>query len=67
MIKPGIGETTRVLLRRVPWQVLIDERYQDDRQLRHLIKLAQEKEVEIEYTSLNNYKCMGIIKKMKDI
>jgi hypothetical protein len=23
--------------------------------------------VEIEYTSLNNYKCMGIIKKMKDI
>ena len=67
LIKPGIGETTRVLLRRVPWKVLIDERYKDDRQLRHIIKLAQEKKVEIEYTSLNNYKCMGIIKKMKDI
>ena len=27
LIKPGIGETTRVLLRRIPWKVLIDERY----------------------------------------
>ena len=23
LVKPGIGETTRVLLRRVPWKVLI--------------------------------------------
>ena len=67
LIKPGIGETTRVLLRRVPWKVLIDERYRDDKELRHIIKLAKEKNSEIEYTELNNYKCMGIIKKMKDI
>ena len=67
LIKPGIGETTRVLLRRVPWKVLIDERYRDDKELRHIIKLAKEKNSEIEYTGLNNYKCMGIIKKMKDI
>ena len=67
LIKPGIGETTRVLLRRVPWKILIDERYKDDKELRHIIKLAGERESEIEYTCLNNYKCMGIIKKMKDI
>ena len=67
LIKPGIGETTRVLLRRVPWKVLIDERYRYDKELRHIIKLAKEKNSEIEYTELNNYKCMGIIKKMKDI
>jgi hypothetical protein len=67
LIKPGIGETTRVLLRRVPWKVLVDERYKDDRELKHILKLAAEKESEIEYTRLNNYKCMGIIKKMKDI
>ena len=67
LIKPGIGETTRVLLRRVPWKVLVDERYKEDRELRHILKLAKEKESEIEYTYLNNYKCMGIIKKMKDI
>ena len=67
LIKPGIGETTRVLLRRVPWKVLIDERYKDDRELRHIVRLAKEKDSEIEYTRLNNYKCMGIIKKMKDI
>lgn len=29
LIKPGIGETTRVLLRRIPWKVLIDERYKE--------------------------------------
>ena len=23
LVKPGVGETTRVLLRRVPWQVLV--------------------------------------------
>lgn len=29
LIKPGIGETTRVLLRRLPWKILIDERYKE--------------------------------------
>ena len=36
LIKPGIGEATRVLLRRVPWKILIDERYKGDPQLGHL-------------------------------
>ena len=43
LIKPGVGEATRVLLRRVPWKILIDERYQEDAQLGHLLRLAEEK------------------------
>ncbi|MEZ3487455.1 MAG: cysteine protease StiP family protein [Lachnospiraceae bacterium] len=66
-IKPGIGEATRVLLRRVPRKVLIDERYKDSRELSHLIRLAGEKQVPVEYYPLKYYKCCGIIKKMGDI
>ena len=66
LIKPGIGEATRVLLRRVPWKILIDERYKDNPQLEHLIRLADEKNVSVEYCTLNHYKCCGIIKKLAD-
>lgn len=66
-VKPGIGETTRVLLRRVPWKVLIDEKYKDDIALRHIIRLAEEKNVPVEFYPLVHYKCCGIIKKMADV
>ena len=66
LIKPGIGEATRVLLRRVPWKILIDERYQNNPQLGHLIRLAEEKNVPVEYYPLTHYKCCGIIKKIAD-
>lgn len=66
LIKPGIGEATRVLLRRVPWKVLIDEKYKGDPQLGHLVRLAEEKNVPIEYYPLRHYKCCGIIKKLAD-
>ena len=66
-IKPGIGEATRVLLRRVPWKVLVGEKYKTAKEMRHLIRLADEKNVPIEYYPLNNYKCCGIIKKMSDV
>ncbi len=65
-IKPGIGEATRVLLRRVPWKVLIDERHKGKRELWHLVRLAEEKNVPIEYYPLRHYKCCGIIKKLAD-
>ncbi len=65
-IKPGIGEATRVLLRRVPWKVLIDERHKGKRELEHLVRLAEEKNVPIEYYPLRHYKCCGIIKKLAD-
>lgn len=67
LIKPGIGETTRVLLRRVPWKVLIGQKYREDPSLRHIIRLAQEKGVFVEYYPLENYKACGIIQKMADI
>ncbi|MGN0298985.1 MAG: cysteine protease StiP family protein [Lachnospiraceae bacterium] len=66
-IKPGIGETTRVLLRRVPWKVLIDRDFLKSPELRPILRLAQEKNVPIEIYPLYHYKCCGIIKKMADL
>ena len=66
-IKPGIGETTRVLLRRVPWKLIIDEGHRDSQELEHIRQLAAEKNVEIEYVRLKNYKCCGLIKQFSDI
>ena len=66
LVKPGIGETTRVLLRRVPWKVLIDEKYRDDPELGHIVRLAGEKNVPIEYHTLRHYKCCGIIRKLAE-
>lgn len=67
LIKPGIGETTRVLLRRVPWKILISNEYRDNTELRHIYQLAQEKNVPMEYVKLDNYKCCGLIKNMADM
>lgn len=66
LIKPGIGETTRVLLRRVPWKVLIDARYRNNPELGHIVRLAEEKQVRIEFYPLRHYKCCGIIKKLAE-
>lgn len=66
LIKPGIGETTRVLLRRVPWKVLIDETYRNHPELSHIVRLAEEKNVPIEYYPLKHYKCCGIIRKLAE-
>lgn len=63
-IKPGIGETTRVLLRRVPWKVLVSE---DDTGLASIKQLAKEKGVSVECYPLKNYKACGIIKELSDV
>lgn len=64
-IKPGIGETTRVLLRRIPYKILV--RSLEDEELNHIFVLAKEKGVKVEEYPLQAYKCCGIIKNMKDI
>lgn len=64
-IKPGIGETTRVLLRRVPDKILVNDL--DNPNLKHILVLAQEKNVVVEVVKLNAYSCCGIIKSMKDV
>lgn len=66
LIKPGIGETTRVLLRRVPWKVLVHEKYMEDKALEHILRLAKEKDVPVQTYPLKNYKACGIIKKLAD-
>lgn len=72
LIKPGLGETTRVLLRRVPHRVLISKIFEkehglDNGDIIHILRLAEEKGVPVEYYDLKNYKACGIIKKMGDI
>ena len=64
-IKPGIGETTRVLLRRVPYKILV--RDLKDKSLEHIFILAREKSVQVEQYDLKAYRCCGIIKNMKEI
>jgi len=61
-IKPGIGETTRVLLRRIPWKILISE---NAKNIEHILKLASEKNIKVEKYPLEAYNCVGIIKTLK--
>lgn len=65
LIKPGIGEATRVLLRRLPWKVLVHS-LNDFEHLGHLYQLASEKKVSVEEYPLTNYRACGIIQKMAD-
>ena len=60
-IKPGIGETTRVLLRRVPRCILLRDR-EDERYVGHIKRLCAERRVEIMEYPLKNYRACGIIK-----
>lgn len=65
MIKPGIGEATRVLLRRVPWKVVINESCKNNTDLDHIVELCKERNVPIEYRNdIGYYSVCGIIKNM---
>lgn len=66
LVKPGIGETTRVLLRRVPWKVLVSPFCQDDPALIPILRLAEEKHVPVETYPMEHYKTCGIIKTIAD-
>ena len=63
LIKPGIGEATRVLLRRVP-DTLILKQFQSP-QTQHLILLAKEKQVAMIENPHMPYQAISIIKDMK--
>lgn len=64
-VKPGIGETTRVLLRRVPWKILVNDMNDTD-YLAHIFRLAEEKNVEVTEYPMERYRACGIIKKLAD-
>lgn len=66
LIKPSIGEATRVLLRRVPWKILVHS-MDDTEHLGHLYQLAKEKNVPLEIYPLKYYKACGLIKSMGDV
>ncbi|MFZ7944200.1 MULTISPECIES: cysteine protease StiP family protein [Bacillaceae] len=64
-IKPGVGETTRVLLRRVPWKILM--RDPSSPFVKHILMLAEEKGVEVVPYSNLKYLCCGLIKSVKEM
>ncbi|MBO8184500.1 phosphoribosyltransferase [Streptomyces spirodelae] len=59
LIKPGVGETTRVLLRRVPWRILARRGVGAD--LDHVRLLAAQRGVPVEETDDLPYSCVGIV------
>ena len=65
-VKPGIGETTRVLLRRVPWKVLVKDK-SDVKYIGHILQLAEENNVPVEEYPLRKYRACGIIKNLSDL
>ncbi|ATH70972.1 MULTISPECIES: cysteine protease StiP family protein [Bacillus] len=63
LIKPGVGETTRVLLRRVPWKILIQPGSRE--KLKHILLLAEDRGVPvIEYANMS-YTCCGLIRPLE--
>ncbi len=59
LVKPGVGETTRVLLRRVPWRILARSGAGAD--LDHVRLLAAQRGVPVEETDQLPYSCVGLI------
>ncbi|MCW2526119.1 MAG: hypothetical protein JWM76_979 [Pseudonocardiales bacterium] len=59
LVKPGVGETTRVLLRRVPWKILIRTDAQDE--LQHVRLLAAQRGAEVEFVDDLAFACVGLI------
>jgi hypothetical protein len=57
LVKPGVGETTRVLLRRVPWKVLA----RPDAKLDHIRLLAEQRGVDVVDVDGLAYNCVGLI------
>ncbi|MFB6980167.1 phosphoribosyltransferase [Streptomyces scopuliridis] len=59
LVKPGVGETTRVLLRRVPWKILAQRDAGAD--LDHVRLLAEQRGVPVEVVDDLPYTCVGLI------
>ncbi|MET9404658.1 phosphoribosyltransferase [Streptomyces sp. NPDC002935] len=59
LVKPGVGETTRVLLRRVPWKILARAGAGAD--LDHVRLLAEQRGVPVEEVEELPYTCVGLI------
>jgi len=62
-VKPGVGETTRVLLRRIPWKILVND-INDTKHIGPILRLAKEKGVEVVEYPMAFYRSCGIIKEL---
>ncbi len=61
-IKPGVGETTRVLLRRIPERILVDNLKNPN--LEHILLLSRDKGVPVEEYPELTYSCCGIVRRL---
>jgi hypothetical protein len=61
-VKPGVGEATRVLLRRVPWKMLVREPDHPDHG--HLRLLAKRRGVPVEVVPDLAYSCVGLVRRL---
>lgn len=64
LIKSGLNETSRVLLRRIPWKIIVNDL--SNPELKHILMLAEDRNVSVEEYKDMNYACCGLIKNMKD-
>lgn len=64
LVKPGIGEATRVLLRRYPERVIV--RDPDDDRVAHLLRLASEKNVMVTVDADLPYNAVSLIRSALD-
>lgn len=65
LVKPSIGEATRVLLRRMPWKILVRS-LSDEEHLGHIYQLAKEKGVTLMEYPLVHYRACGLIQSIAD-
>ncbi|MET3919359.1 phosphoribosyltransferase domain-containing protein [Arthrobacter sp. UYEF20] len=59
LVKPGVGETTRVLLRRAPWKILV--RPDAAPEIAHILLLAQQRGVAVLEVPGLPFSCVGLI------
>lgn len=64
LIKPGLGEATRVLLRRTPDRLIVRDAASAD--VAHLLVLAREKDVPVQVDSELPYQAVSIIRSIAD-
>lgn len=62
LCKPSVGECTRVLLRRVPWKILVNDF--NNPYIQHVLMLAEARNVPVEEYKDMSYSCCGLIKNM---
>lgn len=60
LVKPGVGEATRVLIRRLPWKLLV--RPNRRAHLEHLLVLAEERGVPVVDHAEMSYSCVGLVR-----